>query len=139
MLLIELIGDIINFFLHAFGIEFSVNFKLNIDFQRFFYIASGPTILILLYVVAWKRIGYYSTLMDRYIMELWTKEESETHDTDASKVVTKLRLEKLKRQYIEKIEKARHKRDLIFKRVPFIKWYYKRKKGKDIPMYTLPQ
>ncbi|MFP4022585.1 MAG: hypothetical protein ACLFNR_02330 [Candidatus Paceibacterota bacterium] len=114
------------------------NFLLQINFAYIFYIVFAGASVLAVYLVAWRRLEHYSRLMDNKVMHLWEKEEYAVAKAGVSEEVRRIRLERLKEEYREEIERIRKKRDRIFKFVPFMKFIYKKKKGKNAPMYTLP-
>jgi len=134
--MLNVVKNITRAFVEAFGLDRYL--ALTGYFVYVFYLGSILLLVVLFYVLAWKRLNYYARLMDRYVMELWSQEELEVGKGSTTSDVRKLKLERLKRHYSSKIEQARHRRDRIFRWVPFVKWWYKRTKGKDAPMYTLP-
>jgi hypothetical protein len=119
-------------------VDFGLEFVLEIDFIFIFYILLFLSLLFIIYSFSWRMLSYYSRLMDSCIMEIWEKEENTITKEHVSNEVAKIRLKRLKDKNHEKIKKIRKKRDLIFKVVPFMRWIYKRKKGKNAPLYTLP-
>lgn len=130
----EIIAKIIETVLIDSGLEFI----LEIDFIFIFYILSFILLILSIYLFSWKMLSYYSHLMDSCIMEIWEKEENTITKAHVSSEVARIRLKRLKDKNHEKIKKIRKKRDLIFKVVPFMRWIYKRKKGKNAPLYILP-
>lgn len=92
----------------------------------------------MVYLYAWRKIIRYSQMMDTYMMELWQREENEITNSNVCEDVKKLRLERLKGEYEDKINMARKKRDLVFKIMPLMRVIYRYKKSDKTPAYLLP-
>lgn len=103
------------------------------------YIIGGSLIVFLIYFVLWKRLSYYANLMNRLVLQQWSKAEDNLRE-GGSKTVTNLKMQRLHEEYSEKIQTAYKRREAILKYVPFMKALYKRKLGKDAPVFlTLPK
>lgn len=130
--------DIIAKITETILLDSGMEFVLEIDFIFIFYILLFLFFILVVYLFSWRMLSYYSRLMDSCIMEIWEKEENTITKDHVSNEVARIRLKRLKDKNHEKVKKIRRKRDLIFKVVPFMRWIYKRKKGKNAPLYTLP-
>ena len=129
-----MLGEIFYNILEGIGL----GFILELNFNYILYPILCLALLLVFYFFAWKKLDHYSRLMDACVMELWEKEEYEIAKDDVSGDVKKIRLERLKADYNGKIRSIRKKRDRIFKFVPLMKWIYKKKRGDNTPMYSLP-
>ncbi len=118
--------------------EFGLEFIFNINFKFIFYVLIFIVFIVFIYIYSWRKLTYYSQVMDMYVMELWQREENEISNSTVSESVKQIRLERLKNEYEEKIDKAKHKRDIIFKVIPFMKIIYRYKKSDKTPAYLLP-
>ena len=129
-----MLGEIFYNILEGIGL----GFILGVNFNYVLYPVLFLVVVLLFYYFMWRKLDYYSQLMNARVMELWEKEEYEISKDNVSSDVKKIRLERLKSDYDEKIKEIRKKRDRIFRFVPFMKRIYKRKKGADAPMFSLP-
>lgn len=118
--------------------EFELEFILSINFKYIFYILLFLILIFVAYLYAWRKIERYSKMMDMYTMELWQREDSEITNSKACEDVKKIRLERLKGEYEDKIDAVRRKRSLVFKTVPLMKVIYRYKKSDKTPTYLLP-
>lgn len=129
-ILISLIIDVINL---LFGADITKD-----QFGMFLYVFGSFTIICLIYYVLWRRLSYYADLMNREIAKMWVKAE-ETMKEEKSRAVVNVRMERLKREYGNKIDRAQKQRDFILKYVPLMRWFYSRTIKKDAPVFlTLP-
>lgn len=130
----KVIKNILQAFLDASG--------LNFDWQVNIWPYIGVLLVLLLvagiYIIAWSRVNFYTNLMDRYLRELWSREEYEVKREAAQGELKRMRLERVQREYRDKINKARRQRDTVLKKVPLLRWWYRRKRGQNSPMLTLP-
>ncbi len=114
--------------------DLGCEFLLNINFSLIFYFLLFVGLIVTLYMIAWRKLMYYSRLMDSFVAELWEKEEYQVNKDDVSDDVKYIRMQRLKSDCDRKINAARKKRNLLFK-IPLMKWIYKKKMGSEVPMY----
>lgn len=128
------LGEII----YSLFVELGWERFFDFDYSFVFYILLFLLVVFFIYYLAWTRLSYYARKMDSHLMELWEKEEYGIVEDSISNDAKKIRLERLRNKVQDKIEKTRKKRDFVFKVIPFMGIIYRKRKGKNAPMYTLP-
>lgn len=128
------LGEII----YSLFVELGWERFFDFDYSFVFYILLFLLVVFFIYYLAWIRLSYYARKMDSHLMELWEKEEYGIVEDNISNDAKKIRLERLRNKVQDKIEKTRKKRDFVFKVIPFMGIIYRKRKGKNAPMYTLP-
>ncbi|MDX1535379.1 MAG: hypothetical protein R3346_01275 [Candidatus Spechtbacterales bacterium] len=99
----------------------------------------GIVIIVgLIYFVLWKRLSYYADLMNREVAKMWT-EAGQVIKENSTRTVKNIKMNRLKREYGTKIDKAKSRRDFILRYTPFMKKLYSKTIKKDAPVFlTLP-
>ncbi len=128
--MIEALGKI----LYKIVEDLDLKFLLDINYRLILYILLFIAVIFLIYYIAWRRLMYYTRLMDSHVAELWEKEEYQINRDDVSEDVKYIRMQRLKSDCDGKIKNARKKRDMFFL-LPFMRFIYKKKMGSDAPMY----